>query len=198
MNIYKITNKINGLQYVGQTIKSVATRWKQHQSPDSTCRFLKHAIRKYGASNFEVELLEKCSSIEEMNEKEQFYIDSLNTMVPNGYNLNSGGKNRLASHETKNKMSKSQKGIKKPKTVEHRIKISRALKGSKHSEEVKTRRAKAAFKPIFVPELNTTFESIKETIKAVKAPGPMAIHRVLRGERPNWRGLTFQYATKEF
>ena len=32
MLIYKITNKINGKCYIGQTIKPAEVRWKEHQA----------------------------------------------------------------------------------------------------------------------------------------------------------------------
>jgi hypothetical protein len=73
---------------------------------------LKSAIKKYGKENFEISIVCECDSIEEMNLKEEIYIKLFNSMVPNGYNLISGGNNRLASEETKRKMSISQKGIK--------------------------------------------------------------------------------------
>ena len=42
--------------------------------------------------NFKFEIIEECS-IEELNEKEQYYIKYYNSLVPNGYNLTLGGSN---------------------------------------------------------------------------------------------------------
>ena len=134
MIVYKITNLLDDKKYVGQTIFSLEHRWKQHQSKRSDCRYLKHAIQKYGKDNFEIKILSRCISTEEMNHREQYYIKLFNTLAPNGYNLLSGGKNRKASIDTKKKMSESHK---KSWTQERKLKQSLATKGKKHSKEHK-------------------------------------------------------------
>lgn len=94
--IYKITNKINGKLYVGKTNLSLERRFNQHVS-DSTKQSEQHrplyaAFAKYGVENFEISLIEETPIPEE---REQFYIDKLNTYVGNkpcnGYNATSGG-----------------------------------------------------------------------------------------------------------
>ena len=52
---------------------------------------LKRAINKYGKENFIQEILEYTSSKEENAERERFWIKELNTLVPNGYNVDKGG-----------------------------------------------------------------------------------------------------------
>jgi len=86
--IYKITNKVNGKSYIGQTRNSVEFRWRQHKNNKSGYA-LHYAIRKYGADNFEVETLEECD-VSKLDEREIYYIDKYNTFT-NGYNLNKGG-----------------------------------------------------------------------------------------------------------
>jgi group I intron endonuclease len=135
MIVYVITNKINGKMYIGQTVASLKKRWSDHCQKSSMCRVLLAAIKKYGRENFDVKVLTYCNSLEEMNHREQYYITLFNTLAPNGYNLMAGGKNSIRSEETKQKMSASQLGIRKPKTVEHREKISESLKGRKQSKE---------------------------------------------------------------
>lgn len=39
MIIYKITNKINSKQYVGQTVRSLKNRWHGHCSKSSECTY---------------------------------------------------------------------------------------------------------------------------------------------------------------
>ena len=86
--IYKITNKVNGKSYIGQTRYTIEFRWKQHQhKKDNT--YFHNAIRKYGADNFIVEKLEECN-IEDLNEREIYYIAKYNTFK-DGYNLTIGG-----------------------------------------------------------------------------------------------------------
>ena len=47
--IYKITNKVNGKVYIGQTTKSLKKRWTEHVYTNPTRKYLLHkAIQKYG------------------------------------------------------------------------------------------------------------------------------------------------------
>ena len=63
--IYKITNKINGKIYIGQTVKSLKERFQKHcwgtTEKDSyhLNMAIKKAIRKYGKQNFTIELIEE-------------------------------------------------------------------------------------------------------------------------------------------
>jgi len=94
MQVYLITNKINGTQYVGQTRNTLKHRWKSHvdASRDKTkSTYMTRAINKYGAENFTIETLHICESKEEMDFVEIFYIALLNTQETNGYNLSAGG-----------------------------------------------------------------------------------------------------------
>jgi group I intron endonuclease len=110
MIIYKITNLKNGKSYVGQTVRKLSERLKEHRKSKDTA--IGRALRKYGNIYFSVDILEECSSIEELNEKEIFYIQELKTLKPNGYNLTIGGLNCLHTEETKRKMSEAKKGSK--------------------------------------------------------------------------------------
>lgn len=86
--IYKITNKVNGKSYIGQTRYTVEFRWRQHQHKKDNTHF--HcAIAKYGAENFTVETLEECD-LAEMDSREIFYIAKFDT-YNNGYNSSTGG-----------------------------------------------------------------------------------------------------------
>ena len=86
--IYKITNKVNGKSYIGQTRYTIEFRWKQHQHKNDNTYF-HNAIHKYGIENFSIEILEKCN-IEDLNSREIFYIAKYDTFK-NGYNLTIGG-----------------------------------------------------------------------------------------------------------
>lgn len=95
VGIYKITNKVNGKVYVGQSI-DIIDRWKQHyykafNSKEVAFNSAIHsAFRKYGIENFELEVIEECSA-EELDEKEKFWVKEFNSLSPNGYNILSGG-----------------------------------------------------------------------------------------------------------
>jgi len=143
MFVYKIKNKINGKCYIGQTTRSIEWRWKKHQQT-SHCILLSNAIKKYGKSNFEVKCVVRCSSIEEMNACEINCIKLFNTLSPHGYNLDSGGKNKIPTAETKAKISKSIKGKNHPNfgkkhSKETKKRISEARMGIRPSKETRTK-----------------------------------------------------------
>lgn len=133
MVVYKIINNVNNKQYVGQTVNSISTRWSQHVHAAikaNKTSVLFSAIKKYGSENFTIKTLSNCNSIEEMNHREQYYIKILNTLSPNGYNLDSGGKNKIMHQSTKYKLSKALIGQKRrPFSEDHKRKISEANKG---------------------------------------------------------------------
>ena len=89
IGIYKITNKLNGKVYVGQS-NDIERRFKEHQQKGESSKIpLDIAIQKYGKDNFTYEIIEECS-LEELNPKEQYWIITLNA-VTDGYNCSVGG-----------------------------------------------------------------------------------------------------------
>lgn len=91
-NIYCITNEVNGKQYIGLTKFDIETRFIQHikRAASGTTPFiLYHAIRKYGTSNFRVNLLEETTD----KDREKYYIEKFNTHYLDGvgYNMTYGG-----------------------------------------------------------------------------------------------------------
>ena len=90
--IYKYENKINHKVYIGQTCQKPEKRW------DYGCGYKRHnlhfynAIQKYGWDNFEHIILEDCLSLEQANEREQYWIKYYNSnQQEKGYNLTAGG-----------------------------------------------------------------------------------------------------------
>jgi hypothetical protein len=59
-SVYVITNLINGKQYVGQTIQSVAKRFKQHSSDNRSGRHMHASIKFHGEENFSIEEVVTC------------------------------------------------------------------------------------------------------------------------------------------
>lgn len=88
LKIYRITNKVNGKAYIGQTRKSVQNRWALHCSPKSMCRKLKHAIAKYGRDAFSVEHILSCATQEDCDLLERALIAELGA---SSYNIMAGG-----------------------------------------------------------------------------------------------------------
>lgn len=97
--IYKITNKVNGKSYIGQTRNTVEFRWRQHYKAKDN-KYFHRAIVKYGKENFEVETLEECN-VEDLNSREIYYISKYNTFE-NGYNLTKGGSAYIAKEKCSN------------------------------------------------------------------------------------------------
>ena len=68
------------------------------------CFYLNNAIKKYGAENFTVTLLHNCR-IEDSDKIETEEIFKHNSLYPNGYNLNTGGKSSKHTEESKQRVS---------------------------------------------------------------------------------------------
>ena len=89
--IYKVTNKINGKIYIGQT-NNFEKRKREHLLDKRTNhQAFKRALNKYGFDGFDWEIIDKCETKEEINKKEKYYINYYNSKVPNGYNIANGG-----------------------------------------------------------------------------------------------------------
>ena len=100
--IYKITNLINGKEYIGKTSYSIPQRWKIHlkdyKRETEENRPLYRAMNKYGIDNFVIKEIEECSE-KILSERESYWIDYYNTFH-NGYNATRGGDGRcLYNHQ---------------------------------------------------------------------------------------------------
>ena len=109
IGIYKITNKINGKIYVGQS-NCIQRRFAQHKSPYEQQRFsnkpLYKAFKKYGIQNFSFEVIEQCSQ-EQLNTREKFWIKTLHSLChQNGYNITAGGDGPQDDNHPKHKLTR--------------------------------------------------------------------------------------------
>lgn len=113
--IYITTNKINGKIYIGQ---HKAVQYDSNYLGSG--KALWNSINKYGKENFENHIIEWCSSQNQLNEREKYWIKKYNsTNRKNGYNLAIGGEGfvlygenngmfgKKHSEKSKKKMSKS-------------------------------------------------------------------------------------------
>lgn len=103
IGIYKITNILNNKVYIGQSA-SIKSRWCNHKcglrTNTHSSRHLQSSWNKYGEENFNFEVVEECS-IEELNDKESYYIDFHNSLNPEfGYNRVQDGVNKRRLTET--------------------------------------------------------------------------------------------------
>lgn len=103
--VYETTNLVNGKKYRGI-----------HKTTNLNDGYLgsgiafELAVKKYGKSNFVKEILEYCSSYDELIEREKFWVDENWIKDDNNYNLKTGGQSAgILSDASKNKISETLK-----------------------------------------------------------------------------------------
>lgn len=210
MIIYCITNKVNGRQYVGQTIQKLDVRIGQHARKNKT--YIGKAFQKYGRDNFDVKVIDSALSIDDLNDKEKYWIKKLNTKKPNGYNLCDGGDNTFGYRhtlESRLKMSSTKKLLgnmvkeknhfyKKKHTAETRAAMSAAWtdeRKRKLAEDSKIRNPINQAVKVRNVDTNEIFPSIKS---AAERYGIKATHisRVCRGGRKTTGGFKWEYVNE--
>lgn len=92
IGIYKITNKINGKFYIGQSV-DIKRRFTEHKAPHGRMTSIKFAIKKYGKENFLFDVIEECS-VEDLDAREVYWIAKLKPQ----YNRDKGGRGALGHH----------------------------------------------------------------------------------------------------
>jgi group I intron endonuclease len=139
---------LNEKQYVGQTV----TKHSRHGHGHA----IKRAYKKHGFNNFTYEhILSNIEDTKFLDFAEQFWIEVFNSLTPNGYNIESGGRwgkrtnvktnlGKKASEETRKKMSESQK--------QRFAENGNNFKGKKHSEETKAKMRIARAKRVYTEE----------------------------------------------
>lgn len=168
MFIYKVTNKINGKIYIGQSKVN-------DPSYLGSGKFIKKAIKKYGKDNFSKEILEECESKKSADEREKFWIKELHSKKKEiGYNIADGGSSFIMNPEIARKISETlkgkyvgdnsfRKGIKL--SEDHKNSISKSNKGKIFSEETKKKMSESGKKKIFTEETKKKMsESAKKKI----------------------------------
>jgi group I intron endonuclease len=99
--IYKITNKINGKCYIGQSV-DIAKRWREHsvwafnpKRPEYEYP-LYRAIRKYGIESFAFEIIEQVKVRDQLTPKEVycFLKPDYNQVLPTESPINDINKKR--------------------------------------------------------------------------------------------------------
>lgn len=90
--IYKITNTINNKCYIGKSTENYfETRIYRHKTETSKhSTHFGRAIRKYGWESFDVEIVERNISEENIDQREIYWIDFYNSF-DGGYNSTRGG-----------------------------------------------------------------------------------------------------------
>lgn len=155
--IYKITNLKNGHYYYGR--RSFKGNNIDQDAYFGSGRRLKLAIKKYGITNFKKEIVSIHDSEQELIEAEIHIVNKNTVTDPRCYNLALGGHGgftyymeRCFTHteESKNKISKANKGRSRPDARETLINlgINKWWAGKKRTEDDKKAKRDAAKKAI--------------------------------------------------
>lgn len=189
--IYIHTLTLDGRKYIGQT-NDIHSRWKP--SAYKTCTKFYKAIQEYGWNNFTHEIIYDNLTLEEANELEEKLIAEYDT-INNGFNLEFGGTNHLHSQETKDKMSKTRKGV--PKTEEHKKAISEALKKYKRTPEHNRNNQLAQHrKEVQCIETGIIYESLADAERKTGILGE-TISRNCRGKQKSASGYHWRFINGE-
>lgn len=109
MHVYLTTNLVNGKGYIGKC--STDSSWYLGSG-----QLLIAAIKKYGRENFQKTILEKVNSLEELTEREKYWINHYNALGNDKfYNLREGGdggdtwskRSKISQRKTSQKLSKA-------------------------------------------------------------------------------------------
>lgn len=180
--IYCARNIINNKRYIGQTTQKLSNRIKGHKydakNKDRGKTYFYKAIRKYGFNFFEWKILEKNIKINELNEKETYWIKHYDT-VNNGYNCMYFDEydRKIVSKETRKKQSLIRLGKKLSKETCKKMSDSKkgTILGNKNPMKRKEVREKVAMKKIGKKMPKESREklskSLKEYYKKVKEKG---------------------------
>lgn len=201
--IYKITNKINGKVYIGQTTRTVEERIYEHFKPciiKSKKYYLYYALNKYGVENFEVHTL--VSGIKNtvlLNELEIHYIHLYNTRNHKyGYNLKMGGSN-LSRNVKMLRLSTCTdivlyKNPWKKASEERKLKIKWGLIKQKPRKIYYTKITNNPWKKkVLCVETNEIFNSSIEAAKHFNVSQPTISDTCLNKHKKNKLNLTFKY-----
>ena len=138
MGIYQITNLENGKKYIGMS-NNIKRRFMEHKAPknfNKNRNVIYKSIRKYGIECFRFEILEEINTIQELPNREIYWIDKIKPE----YNMNLGGLGNcgyVVRSETKEKLRRIGKLQWSSLTDEEKkLRIKNNLKGPKANHEV--------------------------------------------------------------
>lgn len=149
MYIYKITNLDNQKVYIGQTVQSNAKmRWYAHCQYTRAGKksYLYDSMRKHGIDKFFWEVIDSATGIDELNAKEEKWLDHYRNLGK-VYNNREAGGNKLHSTESIERMRKAQKLRHATTKVGGWKRIDGGpMKGKKHNTETKEKMSQARLK----------------------------------------------------
>jgi len=142
--VYIIRNTINNKVYIGQTQSGYEKRFKVHKTchkssyekSRAACPKLYNAMRKHGADNFYPELLEANVSIEDVDEREAYYIAEYDA-VDSGYNVLIYSTNRTGYKVSDEQIRKSKERWADPEYKEAQKASRRAIRKKNDKRSIK-------------------------------------------------------------
>lgn len=202
---YKIMHRGSGKAYIGVTTqKRHELRWHYHKTLARPG--IGKAIQKYGAEAFVFEVIGCATNLDDLIAFEMLLIEQENTIAPNGYNLNGGGKGHFKVHaavrkalaarnkarvwsaESRAKLSATNTGMKMPQS--HRDKTSLRMKAQKPTVETRKKFSEAAKLRVQTPNWKNAMDRYNRTrpvtadLKAKIATG-VARYYAARTHDPN-------------
>lgn len=149
VGIYSIRNTVSGRVYVGSAV-NITQRWHLHRSLLKRGKhhsiLLQRSWVKHGPAVFSFDILELVDDKERLIEREQHWIDALNSANPStGFNIAPKAGTSLGRKHPPEVLAKMRQPKKMPaKTPEHRAKISAAWMGNQFAKgKPKTPEARA-------------------------------------------------------
>lgn len=223
--IYCIRNTKNNKRYVGQSI-DLDGRWSKHKGElNRQVHFNSYLQEDWNADGqlaFEFEILELCSK-EELDAKEQFYIEKYNSMDrATGYNLQTGGHYNIVKCEESRekqktvmreiyennpelKITRKEAALKQWGNPDIKAKIlgkNNGMYGHKHTAEAKEKIRQARLntvsekrdkRPVLCVELNKIYENATIAMKSLGFKY-INILEVCYGNRKTAGGYHWQFA----
>lgn len=202
--VYKITNRINNLIYIGATRTRFNKRISSHKCEHFKNKaFMYEEMRKHGFDNFIFEIIEECNS-ENLFDREEFYIKKLNSLYPHGYNMMSSHK--IGAYQVElSKTKKRESQLKRWSSLESRDEQSLRMKEMFRDDEIKKnhlkaiqvskyKRAKAVIGTNLETKETKEFLSLKDAANYVGGDHSK-VFLCCNGKRNKHKGWSFIYKT---
>jgi group I intron endonuclease len=174
--VYKLTCRETGKSYIGVSNNPKRRLWEHRKCARLNPKFvIHHAMKKHGPDTFDLTVLYENSDKRYVYEEmEPFFINEYKTLVPQGYNMTTGGEGSptlTTSEETRYKRSEAAKAqhADPVKKATHKA----AMKEMSQRQEVRQQRSESANKrwsdPAFEAKMQVKYATPESQEKRSKA-----------------------------